>query len=102
MAGHESTVVDVINAYRAAGYVADFAVSAGGRVRCVTCGHDHDAADVVIERLARFEGSSDPDDEAIVFALRCQLCAAAGVLVAAYGPTATAEEAAVVTALASR
>jgi hypothetical protein len=55
----------------------------------------------VIESTARFEGASNPDDQAVVFGLHCDGCGVRGVLVTAYGPTATAEEAAVITALSS-
>ena len=98
----EPTVTQEIARLRAAGYSADFAVTAQGQLQCGSCGHSHPASDAVIESTARFEGQSDPADQAIVFGLRCRSCACLGVLVAAYGPTATAEEAAVVTTLARR
>ena len=98
----DPTVVEEIEALRSRGFTADFSVTADGQLRCDTCGHSHPPAEAVIESTARFEGSSNPDDEAIVFGLRCDACRTSGVLVAAYGPTATAEEAAVVTALTPR
>jgi hypothetical protein len=64
-----------------------------------TCGHTHLPSDVVIEGTARFEGASNPDDQAIVFGLRCTACGLRVILVAAYGPTASAAEPAVLTAL---
>lgn len=94
------SLVDEIGALRARGFTADFGVGPDGRLRCNTCGHLHEPSDVVIESTARFEGASNPDDQAIVFGLRCTACDVRGVLVTAYGPTATAEEAAIVTALA--
>lgn len=93
------TVVEEIEALRARGFTADFSVTADGKLRCDACGHTHDPSDAVIESTARFEGESNPDDQAVVFGLRCGGCGVRGVLVAAYGPTATAQEAAVVTAL---
>ena len=98
----DPTVVEEIAALRARGYTADFGVTPDGELRCHPCGHTFAPSDAVIESTARFEGASDPDDQAVVFGLRCSGCGARGVLVAAYGPTATAEEAAVVTALSSR
>jgi hypothetical protein len=47
----------------------------------------------------RFEGISDPDDEAIVLALAHQPTGLAGILDAAFGPAASADEAAVLTHL---
>jgi hypothetical protein len=92
-------VVEEIEALRRRGYTADFSVTRDGELRCDTCGHSHRAEDAAIDSTARFEGASNPDDQAIVFGLRCEVCGLKGVLVAAYGPTATAEEAAVITAL---
>ena len=95
----DPTVVEEIAALRARGYTADFSVTHDGQLRCDPCGHPHRPRQAVIESTARFEGASNPDDEAVVFGLRCDTCGIRGILVAAYGPTATAEEAAVVTAL---
>jgi len=95
----DPTVVEEIAALRTRGYLADFSVTSDGQLRCDTCGHTLQPSAAVIESTARFEGASNPDDQAIVFGLRCAGCGVRGVLVAAYGPTATAEEAAVVTAL---
>ena len=95
----DPTVVEEIGALRARGYTSDFSVTPDGRLRCDTCGHTHPPADAVVESTARFEGASNPDDQAAVFGLRCNGCGVRGVLITAYGPTATPEEAAVVTAL---
>lgn len=96
------SVVEEIEALRKRGYTADFSVTSDGRLRCTSCGHTHPPGDAIIESTARFEGASNPDDQAVVFGLRCRTCGVRGVLVAAYGPTATAEEAAVITALTPR
>jgi hypothetical protein len=100
--GRGVSVVEEIAALRARGYTADFSVTPDGLLRCVSCGHTHAPSNAVIESTARFEGASNPDDQAVVYGLRCDACGVRGVLVAAYGPTATAEEAAVVTALTPR
>jgi hypothetical protein len=97
----DRTVVEEIEALRARGYTADFSVTREGTLRCNTCGRDHRPEDAVIDSTARFEGSSDPDDQAVVFGLRCEACGVRGILVAAYGPTATEAEAAVLVALSS-
>ena len=95
-------MIEAIAALRARGFDADFSVTANGTLRCSACGHEHAPEDADIEATYRFEGASDPDDEAVVFGLRCRQCSVAGVLVATYGPMASAEEAAVVTALGHR
>ncbi len=93
------TVAEEMDALRARGYTADFSITRDGQLRCNTCGHDHLPSEITIDSTARFEGASNPDDQAIVFGLRCEACGVRGVLVSAYGPTATPEEAAVITAL---
>ncbi len=93
------SVAEEIDALRARGYSADFSVTRDGQLRCNTCGRNHLPSDIVIDSTARFEGASNPDDQAIVFGLRCEGCGVRGVLVTAYGPAASAEEAAVITAL---
>lgn len=94
----EPGLVDALGALRDFGYVEDFSVS-GTVLRCSRCGKSHAPRDAQIVDMIRFEGTSDPDDEAIVFALVCLHCGARGVLITAYGPTASIEEATVITAL---
>lgn len=95
------TLVNALEVLRKQGYVADFSVTPNGQLRCDTCLHQLRPSDAVVESTTRFEGASNPDDQAILFGLRCDGCETRGVLVAAYGPAATAEEAAVLTALSS-
>jgi hypothetical protein len=94
----EPTLLDTINRWRAEGYGADFMV-VGNELRCRQCNDTHDPHAAEILDVARFEGASDPDDEAAAYALRCVHCGTMGILVTAYGPSASAEEADVVVAL---
>ena len=43
---------------------------------------------VVVDRFFRFEGPSDPADEAIVLGVHCSACGARGTIVSAFGPDA--------------
>jgi hypothetical protein len=79
-------VVEALALLRADGYVVDFSLATDS-VSCGSCGSSHGALEV--EKVYRFEGASDPDDEEVVFGLRCPTCGSRGVLVSAYGPTAT-------------
>lgn len=85
------TVTEALKILAADDYTGAFDVR-GGRVRCHACGDLHEANGAVVERIYRFEGMSDPDDEEIVFGLRCPVCGARGTLVSAYGPNADPEE----------
>lgn len=100
-AADEPTVTDAISALREAGFGADFFVD-GAMLRCGACGGTHRPEHVGVELIHRVEGPSDPADQAAVLALSCTHCGVRGVLVTAYGPTATEHEAAVVTALVDR
>ena len=87
---HPATVLDAVHLLEAQGYGASF-VFTEGALRCGVCGDAHrtDRAEVVA--VYRFEGPSDPDEEAVVYAVRCPSCGAGGSIVSAYGPGADPE-----------
>ena len=72
-----------------------------GHLVCGECGTSHDPAELTIDEIVRFEGQSDPGDEAIVYALDAG-CGHRGLYISAYGPNATADDIAVVAALPDR
>jgi hypothetical protein len=92
------TVTEAINVLTADGYTTNFEVRDGG-LRCGSCGRLNDPSLARIERIFRFEGASDPDDEAIVLGVRCPDCSLQGVIVAAYGPSADPDEVTVLSML---
>lgn len=94
----EISITDAIAQLRDSGYTTDLEVD-GGAIRCGACGGRHLPSETVIEEVLRIEGPTDPADESIVFGLRCTRCGARGVLVSAYGPSASRDEATVVAAL---
>ena len=95
------TVTEAVALLRQQGFTTDLYARAEG-VHCGACGHDHNPAVAEIHTVHRFEGASDPDDEAIVVGLVCPACGTRGVLVAAYGPTADPDVADVVAQLEDR
>lgn len=84
-----STVTEALELLREEGYVADYEIVAG---RLCT-GHIDTCAvgDVVVERVFRFEGPSDPGDEMIVFGLLDPHSGNRGTLASAFGPAADPE-----------
>lgn len=73
-----------------------------GQLVCPKCGDLHPPDTLVIHEIVRFEGASDPDDEAAVFALECPECGARGTWTVAYGPNMNADEAAIAPLLRDR
>jgi hypothetical protein len=95
----ELSIAEVLADLSSRGFGADFHVRAPAHLRCGACVHVVAAVDAEVVELFRFEGASDPGDESVVVALRCQACGAGGTLVAAYGMAADGAEADVLAAL---
>lgn len=87
------TVTEALDQLTDLGYGDDFALS-GQDVSCGVCGVVHPAEAVEVDHVYRFEGASDPDDEAIVLGLRCPGCGSRGRFVSGYGPSVEPEVAA--------
>ena len=92
------TVTEAVNVLTAEGYTTNFGLRDGG-LECGSCGHLTDPSQAIIDRIFRFEGASDPDDEAIVLGVRCPDCDRRGIIVAAYGASADPDEVAVLSKL---
>jgi hypothetical protein len=82
------TVAEATERLRRAGFGGHWTAIDGGRLRCSVCGSEYPAADVTVAEVVRFEGLSDPADEAILYALTGP-CGHGGIYVAAYGPDAS-------------
>lgn len=93
-----SATVDDLSA---AGWSVDFRAR-NGMLDCGPCGHQVSPEDIRIDRVLRFEGASDPDDQAAVFALTCVECGVKGLYVVAYGPSMSGADADVVSRLSRR
>ena len=68
----------------------------GGRLRDVATGERHDPELLAIAEVVRFEGASDPDEQAILFALEAPSGAPLGTYATAYGPATPPEDVEVV------
>jgi hypothetical protein len=95
------TVTEAVALLAADGYGDDLHLD-GGQLACSSCGTSHASDTIEVDRVFRFEGPSDPGDEAIVLALRCPACGTKGALVSAFGPDADPELAEAFVYLASR
>lgn len=101
MADRELSLTDTLDDLVRRGFAGTFSIADDppGLV-CGQCGTRMAAAAAAVVELFRFEGPSDPADEAILAGLRCITCGHQGTLVAGYGPSADGAEAEVVAALA--
>jgi hypothetical protein len=87
MADTPDTVSEAVAVLESEGYTSPF-LQSGHDLVCMACGAPHDLELGVVDRFFRFEGPSDPADEAIVLGVRCGTCGAHGTLVSAFGPDA--------------
>jgi hypothetical protein len=94
------TISEAIARLRAAGYEGDWRARSGQLV-CDLCGTAHDPQHVTIEETVRFEGDSNPDDEAVLFALSAS-CGHRGLYAAPYGPDVSPDDVTVIRALHAR
>ena len=88
MTSAPQTVLEAVQLLEAEGYRANFVVRPDGTLRCGVCAQTHRIDGALVDRVYRFEGVSDPDDEAIVLGVRCPNCDAKGVVVSGFGPSA--------------
>jgi hypothetical protein len=95
--GQMETMSEATTRLRAAGYVENW-LAEDGKLWCSTCSATYDPGSVTVDEVVRFEGPSDPGDEAILFALSGP-CGHRGQFSAAYGPDTSEEDVKVITAL---
>ncbi len=78
------TVTEAVRGLKQRGFDLDFNL----KENCIVCHkHKFDPKDFEIVEVYRFEGNSDPADEAVVYAIE-SVEGVKGVLVSGYGPSA--------------
>jgi len=83
---HYATVSEAINLLRDKGFTVDFNLEEN----CISCQHGKFKSDeFYIVEVYRYEGNTDPGDEATVYGIESQ-SGLKGVLVAGYGASADA------------
>jgi hypothetical protein len=82
------TVSEAVNGLKKRGYTIDFNLDKNG-IRCNEIPQPLTASEFEITEIHRFEGNSDPDDEAIVYAIESKH-GEKGVLVNGFGISAEA------------
>lgn len=82
-----ATVTEAVQSLQARGFDDRCRLESQG-VRCAGCGHICEAGKLEITDVYRFEGPSDPGDEAIVLGVQCPACGLRGIVVSAFGADA--------------
>lgn len=93
-------MLQALSRLRRAGYELDLRAVAGGRLTCPACGTLVHGSDVIVTETVRFEGISNPEDQAILDAVITP-CGHRGLFSAAYGVYASADDVEVLQALPS-
>lgn len=99
MAAEMETMLEAIERLRSNGYRTDW-YAQNGHLHCRGCQLTTDPSRVVVDDIVRFEGDSDPGDEAILFALGTS-DGHHGIYITAYGPETPTADLDVVAALQS-
>jgi hypothetical protein len=97
-----TTLMEVLDGYRTAGFAIDIFAEDGATVRCGSCDSVMAAAKLTMHSVRRLEGASDPADMMAVIATSCPVCASQGTMVLAYGTNASPEEGEVWLALSDK
>ncbi len=84
------TVAEAIDRLVELGYQAEFTIADHAH-QSESCRGDDGRLRFVVRRRYRYEGASDPGDEAVVAGVVCQVCGAKGIVVSAFGPDADDE-----------
>ena len=81
------TLGDAVDRLSSAGYRDAFRLEPAG-LRALAARRLFSPEELAIDEIVRFEGESDPGDEAVLFALRSKDDGARGTFVATFGPYA--------------
>jgi hypothetical protein len=92
------TVTEAMRFLTELGYTDEIRLVANG-LECDSAEGVHDASRAIVDYTFRFEGPSDPADEAIVLGITLPDFGIKGVLMSAYGVAADAQHAEVLRAL---
>lgn len=98
MTENYGTLSQTINALRAEGYSLDFNIRQD-RIVCHQINTVLSPEDFAIDKVYRFEGASNPDDQSVLYAISSSKFGVKGVLVNGYGISADAATDAIISGL---
>ncbi|HEY7071744.1 MAG TPA: hypothetical protein VH479_16590 [Acidimicrobiales bacterium] len=94
----DTSLAAVLEDFDDAGFSAILMATDGG-VLCAVCRSVVEPADLLVQRLRRLEGASDPSDMLAVVGATCPGCHLDGTLLLSYGPDSDAAHADVLAGL---
>jgi hypothetical protein len=89
------TVTEASHRLQLAGYVGNWYAIDGGRLRCDEFDLEAEPSELIVDEVVRFEGTSDPGDESILYALTAP-DGRKGLFSAIYGPDMSPDDVRVV------
>ena len=92
------TLVETINNLKQQGYIRDFNVGKN-RMVCNQTNAEFAPEDFKIDKVFRFEGETNPDDQAVLYAISSSKFNMKGVLVNGYGISSDSETDAIINKL---
>jgi hypothetical protein len=101
MSRSPESMTEALQRFQARGFTHELRADRG-LLREVATGQLHEPEQLGIAELVRFEGSSDPDEMAILFALEIQPGRPLGTYSTVYGPGTPPEDAEIVRRLGQR
>ena len=93
----EKTLVEVLEVLRGRGYTEDFNLLKIKSKNHPNGNNELTTHDLRIDKIYRFSGQNDIDDEAILYAMHNHQDGSKGVFVNGYGPTADSDAHAIIT-----
>ena len=98
-AAQHATLTEVLDGYRAAGYVGDFFVTVDAQVECAGCGSVMEPGHLGLVSARTLAGVSDPADTLTVACTTCPSCGQDGTVVLGSGRLASPLDAEVFSAM---
>ena len=83
MPEERNTLVEILQKLRKQGYTCDFLINSG-KIHCKDTKEIFKADELVIDKVYRFEGESNPDDMSVLYAITSS-DGTKGIIVDAYG-----------------
>jgi len=78
-----NTLVEVLQKLRKQGYLCDFLLNRG-KIYCKDTNENFSPDELLVDKVYRFEGESNPDDMSVLYAMK-SLNGTKGVIIDAYG-----------------